>query len=449
MTSPALIPSAATPPAPFAAMRGSPSLSPSERRFRGLLCVAFLLQLGAFLWLYTGGQYQLDAAQSAGARYFSLARYAMLMTLGGYIVLTLHRGADFRALIRENAAAYAIVALMFVSVAWSAYPWDSIRGATQLLLASLIATTVFLESPTALGLARLRSMAVCFIVLSALFSAAFPHLATIAGGYGDVYKGALRGILSDKNPFGNALSSCMVILVLTVRIGPGSWVRSPYTACILAGLVMLVLSQSATSMIAFLLPTMLLMANRTVLAQTPNAGLRLLLVVMASLLAGFVAFVGPTLLAEMSGSVGRDATLTGRTEIWELTWNAGLQRPLLGYGYLSFWQDYIGENGLLARLGMWEIAEAHNGFIEVLLSTGFVGLTLVVVVMLYLLVRSFTGMILRPSNGNAEAALLLVLNIVLENFTESVYLAPNYAATTIIAVACILAHRRDYSTGPT
>ena len=73
MTSPALIPSAATPPGPFAAMRGSPSLSPRERRFRGLLWIAFLLQLGAFLWLYTGGQYQLDAAQSAGARYFSLA----------------------------------------------------------------------------------------------------------------------------------------------------------------------------------------------------------------------------------------------------------------------------------------------------------------------------------------------------------------------------------------
>lgn len=447
MTSPALNLAAERPAIPVA--RAKPSLSPREKRFRGLLWVAFLLQLGAFLWLYTGGQYQLDAAQSGGARYFSLARYAVLLLLGGHVVLTLNRGADFRALIRENAASYSVIGLMIVSVAWSAYPWDSIRGATQLLLANLIATALFLESPTTLGLARLRSMAACFVVLSALFSAAFPHLATIAGGYGDVYKGALRGILSDKNPFGNALSSCMVVLVLTARIGPGSWFRSPYVACIVAGLVMLVLSQSATSMIAFLIPALLFAVNRIVLAQTPNAGLRLLLVAIGTLLAGFVAFVGPILLAEASGTVGRDATLTGRTEIWELTWNAALQRPLLGHGYLSFWQDYIGENGMLARLGMWEVAEAHNGFIEVLLSAGFVGLTLVMVVLLYLLVRSFTGMILSPRNGSAEAALLLVLNIVLENFTESVYLAPNYAATTMIAVACILAHRRDYSTGPT
>jgi len=447
VTSPALNLAAERPAIPVA--RAKPSLSQREKRFRGLLWVAFLLQLGAFLWLYTGGQYQLDAAQSGGARYFSLARYAVLLLLGGHVVLTLNRGADFRALIRENAASYSVIGLMIVSVAWSAYPWDSIRGATQLLLANLIATALFLESPTTLGLARLRSMAACFVVLSALFSAAFPHLATIAGGYGDVYKGALRGILSDKNPFGNALSSCMVVLVLTARIEPGSWFRSPYVACIVAGLVMLVLSQSATSMIAFLIPALLFAVNRIVLAQTPNAGLRLLLVAIGTLLAGFVAFVGPTLLAEASGTVGRDATLTGRTEIWELTWNAALQRPLLGHGYLSFWQDYIGENGMLARLGMWEVAEAHNGFIEVLLSAGFVGLTLVVVVLLYLLVRSFTGMILSPRNGSAEAALLLVLNIVLENFTESVYLAPNYAATTMIAVACILAHRRDYSTGPT
>lgn len=418
-------------------------LSRWERGFRLLLWVSVLLQMGAFLWLYTGGQYQLDAAQSAGARYFSLARYAVLLALLGHVGLTLNRSADFRALFRENAASYSVILLMTASVAWSSYPWDSIRGATQLLLANMIATAIFLESPTALGLARLRSIAVCFVVLSALFSLAFPHLATIAGGYGGVYKGALRGILSDKNPFGNALSSMLVILVFTARIGPGPWVRSRYVAVIISGLVLLALSQSATSMVAFVIPAFLFAVNRTVLIQMPNAGLRLLTVAIGSMGALFLAFVGPSLLAEMTGSIGRDATLTGRTEIWEVTWNAALQKPLLGYGYLSFWQDYIGESGILARLGMWEVAEAHNGYIEALLSAGFVGLVLVVFVLGYLLVRPFVRLILHPRDRNAEAALMLVLNVVLVNFTESAYLMPNYAATMVIAIACILAHRRE------
>ena len=419
------------------------AISPRERGFRVVLWIAFLLQLGAFLWIYTGGQYQLDAQQSAGARYYSLARYAALLFLTGYVARGLNRPGNLRATVRENAAAYAVIALMLLSVAWSAYLWDSIRGGSQLLLASLIGTAMFIDSPTEVGMARLRSVAVCFVVLSVLFSLAFPGLATIAGGYGGVYQGALRGILTDKNPFGNALSSIMVMLLVTAQIGRGSWVRSPYVAAIVAGLVMLWLSQSATSMIAFLIPALLFAVNRTVLDHTPNAGLRLLLVIIGAVGAGLVAFVGPTLLAEMVGSVGRDATFTGRTEIWDLTWRAALQRPLLGYGYLSFWQDYIGDNGLLARLGMWQVAEAHNGYIEALLSAGFVGLTLVVLVLGYLLVRSFVRLILRPRDRNAEAALLLVLNVVLENLTESVYLAPSYAATTVIAIACILAHRRD------
>ena len=115
----------------------------------------------------------------------------------------------------------------------------------------------------------------------------------------------------------------------------------------------------------------------------------------------------------------------------------------LAHGYLSFWQDYIGESGILARLGMWEVAEAHNGYIEALLSAGFVGLVLVVFVLGYLLVRPFVRLILHPRDRNAEAALMLVLNVVLVNFTESAYLMPNYAATMVIAIACILAHRRE------
>ena len=84
--------------------------------------------------------------------------------------------------------------------------------------------------------------------------------------------------------------------------------------------------------------------------------------------------------AGLTDVVGRDATLTGRTRIWEdalkLTVN-----PVIGAGYESFWMG----NRLEA---MWlangeHLNQAHNGYLEVYLDLGWVGLTLVAAVMLW------------------------------------------------------------------
>jgi O-antigen ligase len=75
--------------------------------------------------------------------------------------------------------------------------------------------------------------------------------------------------------------------------------------------------------------------------------------------------------------MGRNPTLTGRTDIWkEILPFAG--NPLFGTGFESFW---LGE-----RLeGIWEIRrglqEAHNGYLEVYLNLGWVGVVLLGLVM--------------------------------------------------------------------
>ena len=71
---------------------------------------------------------------------------------------------------------------------------------------------------------------------------------------------------------------------------------------------------------------------------------------------------------------GRDATLTGRTGIWQTVLSEPIN-PLLGTGYASFW--------LGARLQrIWELyprtplLQAHNGYLEVYLNLGVVGVAL-------------------------------------------------------------------------
>ena len=75
---------------------------------------------------------------------------------------------------------------------------------------------------------------------------------------------------------------------------------------------------------------------------------------------------------------GRDPTLTGRTLLWHEVWELVRERPLLGYGYGAFWAESSEPASLLWEAIGWAVPTAHNGYLELLLELGVVGLTLFV-----------------------------------------------------------------------
>jgi O-antigen ligase len=71
--------------------------------------------------------------------------------------------------------------------------------------------------------------------------------------------------------------------------------------------------------------------------------------------------------------MGKDATLTGRTEIWRLVLNMS-GSPVFGTGFESFWLGNRADK-------MWQLyyfhpTQAHNGYIEVYLELGWIGIIL-------------------------------------------------------------------------
>jgi O-antigen ligase len=78
-------------------------------------------------------------------------------------------------------------------------------------------------------------------------------------------------------------------------------------------------------------------------------------------------------------SLGIDATFTERVDIWSLAFSAIADRPLTGYGILSYWQTeslVYGGGGLET----WAVtaANAHNAYLETAIAAGIPGLVLVV-----------------------------------------------------------------------
>ena len=78
-------------------------------------------------------------------------------------------------------------------------------------------------------------------------------------------------------------------------------------------------------------------------------------------------------------SVGRDPTLTGRTEIWKEALAVD-RSPILGAGFESFWLGGPLDGPTSGR--WWHVNEAHNGYLEVYLNLGWVGVVLLAVVII-------------------------------------------------------------------
>jgi O-antigen ligase len=113
--------------------------------------------------------------------------------------------------------------------------------------------------------------------------------------------------------------------------------------------------------------------------------------------------------------LGRNATLTGRTDVWERALKL-VKNPMLGAGFESFW---IGPR--LAKMRSLDpgLNQAHNGYLEIYLNLGWVGAILlaIVVVMGYRsIIASF-----RRDPGPARLSLVFFVVTLSYNFTEGAF----------------------------
>lgn len=187
-------------------------------------------------------------------------------------------------------------------------------------------------------------------VQSCGFWPVFPQLARIFGG-------RTSSLMGGPVPLGAVLAACL-------------------PAC-----VWLALSGKRAHMLAFILCAWGLQASGTRAAMGgAAAGVLLVLFLrgalsdwMASALTALAAMVSIVLRANGHGSD------LGRVEIWRIAWHSFLDRPLLGWGPDTFevvMRRYIGESFVAVHGGQVVHPGAHNLILQVLCSTGLVGLVL-------------------------------------------------------------------------
>ena len=141
-------------------------------------------------------------------------------------------------------------------------------------------------------------------------------------------KGVWRGFFAGKNGLG-WISAIALLISITSKIESLIYLR---IVTLMASIVCLVMSNSVGavfSVFAAFLYWQFLRKTPTSL----NFSAKLILLMIVIIMLSIFALLGYSLLLDV---IGRDATLTGRTDIWELYFNAMLNSPFLGEGPGAF-----------------------------------------------------------------------------------------------------------------
>src|SRR6185436_5032149 len=100
-------------------------------------------------------------------------------------------------------------------------------------------------------------------------------------------------------------------------------------------------------------------------------------VVLLSIPIGFALFssVSGFTVNRLSNILFGDPTFTGRTVIWDFVDTEIARRPLIGWGYQSFWLVGPDAPSIVDAPGFVKaMPNAHNGYKDTMLELGYVGL---------------------------------------------------------------------------
>jgi O-antigen ligase len=116
-----------------------------------------------------------------------------------------------------------------------------------------------------------------------------------------------------------------------------------------------------------------------------------------------------------------DPTFTGRTFIWDFAQIEIDRRPLLGWGYESFWLVGPDAPSIVDAWG-WikDMPNAHSGYYDTMLEMGYIGLAFLVIFIIATL--HAIGRVADRDPARALLVLSLALYIILYNFLESLWM---------------------------
>jgi exopolysaccharide production protein ExoQ len=241
----------------------------------------------------------------------------------------------------------------------------------------------------------------------------FPGSLLLIKYYGDLGRGYTpdggpmnTGVTTNKNMLGVMLlvislgTLWRLVALFRARTQPNRGRQLLAQGVLLAfGIELLGMADSATSIACFALGGSIILT--TSLGRIRNKPARVHMLCLGIVIAGgLTMLIGGTSTA--TAALGRQSNLTGRTDIWAAVIPAA-PSAIVGAGFESFWISPSVEIFRHNMVGFWHpegLNEAHNGYIEVYLELGWVGVCVVAFILVSGYKRAVAAFRRNPSIGS-------------------------------------------------
>jgi exopolysaccharide production protein ExoQ len=307
---------------------------------------------------------------------------------------------------------WVFIVFIFCSFLWSELPKDSLPACITALGASMFGFYLATRYTLKEQLELISWSYVLIVVLSLLFVVALPSYGIMSG----IHKGAIRGIYTHKNIFGQAMIIGTMAFLIRAhakqKLFGSNWMLWLFFG---TSFTLVLLSRSSTAAGNVLIVVFLFFVYRTFRWRYEI----LIPTTLAAILVGFISFILITNNAEaFLISIGKDPTLTGRTDLWSLVWDKIQEKPWLGYGIEGFWNGLDGPSQYVVLGVKTKVVYSHNGFLDMWLTIGIVGIVFFSICFILNAFKAFRW--IRQSRASEALWPLLYLTyLLLANLTES------------------------------
>ncbi|WP_410218054.1 O-antigen ligase family protein [Paracoccus sp. (in: a-proteobacteria)] len=351
------------------------------------------------------------------------------MFLMGGMALIVTRPDGVLRVARREWLLFAMTIWCLVSFTWSDYSGASLRFGIQLLLTVTIAVVIC---------QRITPQALIKILLLSFFIAGFISLAsgrTRADGMG------FLGIYGSKNALASSMGVLLLIglAVLLDRRMPRLW---RWLALVGSGLgaLLLVLGQSTGALVA--VAASVAAVGPIMLLQRMKAPVRVVAIVLTLVLTASATVMLSTMADEFAAAflntTGKDVTLTGRTDLWNVAFREIMARPLGGVGYQAFWvqgnpaaEELWAQFGIATRSGF----HFHNTLISNAVEIGLIGVIMQAVLFFSAVYFCLTWAVRSPSAASLFMAMFTVRQL-MSMGVEAVFFF-QFDIITVVTIAAL------------
>jgi len=334
--------------------------------------------------------------------------------MGLAVIVLIARWGKVWLLLQRSGPILLFYSYAALSMFWSDFPMSTLKHwskAVEDVMMVLIITT----DPDPKGAMKRVLTRVGFILIpiSLLFAKYYPDLGR---SFNKDWETIYNGVSETKNMLGViclifGLTSVWCLLAAFKERKGASRKRHLLAHGIMLGTILLLLgmSHSATASVCLMLS-----GSVMIVVSRGSRGAGVSKVHLAAAAAFCVALIPLFIAPSLVQSLGRDATFSGRTTIWHIL-PTFVRNPWLGAGYETFLMGprLVQLKAIIDKT----FQEAHNGYLEVWLNLGWVG----VVLFAFLLITGYQRVVAAfrrdPTVGNLRLAFFVA--VVIEGLTEA------------------------------